>query len=66
MDIFEHYETEQTRVSFSRDDLVRASDALSFAGIKNLGDIPYSFRFRRELPDDITSTATQKPDTLQT
>ena len=53
----EHYETGRTRVSFSRDDLVHASDALGFARIKNLGDIPYSFRFRRELPAGIQKTA---------
>jgi hypothetical protein len=53
----EHYEIGRTRISFSRDDLVRASDALGFARIKNLGDIPYSFRFRRELPADIQDSA---------
>lgn len=44
-------------VRFGRDQLVQASDALGFARIKNLGDIPYSFRFRRELPAEIQSTA---------
>lgn len=44
-------------VSFDRDELVQASDELGFARIKNLGDIPYSFRFRRELPAEIQRTA---------
>lgn len=44
-------------VRFSRDELVAASSKLGFARIKNLGDIPYSFRFRRELPQSIQSTA---------
>jgi hypothetical protein len=44
-------------VRFSRDELVLASSQIGFERIKNLGDIPYSFRFRRELPHAIQSTA---------
>ena len=56
--IFEqNYRPEQLRVSFSRDELVHATEELGFERIKNLGDIPYSFRFRRELPDRIQQTA---------
>ncbi|MCZ7668093.1 MAG: hypothetical protein M5U34_13315 [Chloroflexi bacterium] len=44
-------------VSFNRNELVTASDELGLARIKNLGDIPYSFRFRRQLPEGIQSTA---------
>ncbi len=44
-------------VPFDRESLVQASDELGLERIKNLGDIPYSFRFRRELPDSIQSTA---------
>jgi len=47
----------QMRVSFSREELVRATEELGFERIKNLGDIPYSFRFRRELPLSIQQTA---------
>lgn len=46
-----------TRVSFNRDELATASVDLGFNRIKNLGDIPYSFRFRKKLPKSITSTA---------
>jgi len=44
-------------VRFNRNELALASSELGFARIKNLGDIPYSFRFRRELPDTIQSAA---------
>jgi len=45
------------RVPFDREELVDATDILGYDRIKNLGDIPYSFRFRRELPDSIQHTA---------
>lgn len=51
------YQPDEVRLSFNREELVRASEALGFARIRNLGDIPYSFRFRRELPDSIQNTA---------
>ncbi len=41
------------KVSFSRDELAQACDDLNIARIKNLGDVPYSYRFRKELPDSI-------------
>ncbi len=53
----QNYQPSAKRVTFDRDDLVKASEALSFERIKNLGDIPYAFRFRRELPDSIQRTA---------
>lgn len=52
-----NYTKGSRRVSFNRDELALASEALKFDRIKNLGDIPYSFRFRRSLPESITSTA---------
>lgn len=53
----QNYQPNRVRLSFSREELVRASEALGFERIKNLGDIPYSFRFRRFLPDSIQNTA---------
>ena len=47
------------RVRFTRDELVEAHDALGIPRTKNIGDIPYSFRFRRELPSSILETAPQ-------
>lgn len=41
------------KVSFNRDELAQACDELDIARIKNLGDIPYSYRFRKELPSTI-------------
>jgi hypothetical protein len=52
-----NYQPGEVIVRFNRDELVHASSDLGFARIKNLGDIPYSFRFRRELPETIQSTA---------
>lgn len=57
-----NYRTGNVRVPFARDELVQASDALGIARIKNLGDIPYSFRFRRELPQTIQSTAPENSE----
>ena len=53
----QHYQQGKIRLAFDRDELVKASAILGFDRIKNLGDIPYSFRFRRELPKTIQSTA---------
>ena len=41
------------KVSFDRDELAKACDDLKIARIKNLGDIPYSYRFRKELPSSV-------------
>jgi len=54
---FENYKEGSVRVSFEREELVRASEELDLDRIRNLGDIPYSFRFRRELPQRIQDTA---------
>ena len=45
------------RVRFTREELVDAHDDLGLPRTKNIGDIPYSFRFRRELPVSILETA---------
>lgn len=50
------------RVSFSREELIRATEESGFERIKNLGDIPYTFRFRRALPDSIQQTAPDKAE----
>lgn len=49
-------------VRFNRDELALASTELGFARIKNLGDIPYSFRFRRELPETIQAAAPENAE----
>jgi len=56
--VFEqNYRPGQRKVPFSREELVLVTEKLGFERIKNLGDIPYSFRFRRELPEQIQQTA---------
>jgi hypothetical protein len=52
-----NYQPGKVMVRFNRDELALASAELGFPRIKNLGDIPYSFRFRRALPQDIQATA---------
>lgn len=37
-------------IPINREELAEACDELSIPRIKNLGDIPYSYRFRKELP----------------
>ena len=53
----EKYDPGDVRVSFTREDLVEAHDSLGLQRTKNIGDIPYSFRFRRKLPNSIMETA---------
>lgn len=48
------------KVVFDRDELAQACDDLGFARIKNLGDIPYTYRFRRELPSSIKEKCPNK------
>lgn len=45
------------QVTFTRDDLISAADALQAPRPKNLGDIVYSLRYRVPLPDSIRQTA---------
>lgn len=48
-----NHDDNAVRVSFDRDELAQACDDLKISRIKNLGDIPYSYRFRKELPNSI-------------
>lgn len=54
---FEHHTTGAAEVPFDREACVKASQKLGMPRIKNLGDIMYSYRFRRELPEPIRRTA---------
>ena len=49
-------------VAFERDDLADACKALRVSRVKNLGDIPYTFRFRRELPRQIQDAAPRESE----
>jgi hypothetical protein len=59
---FDFYTEGTVRIRFNREHLAEACKVLSIPRIKNLGDIPYSFRFRRELPGRIRATAPQDAD----
>ncbi len=54
---FAHYSAGDQEVAFPREELAEAAQALSIDVPLNLGDIPYSFRYRQELPESIRATA---------
>lgn len=57
-DIFFRYFSEgDTSVPFAREDIVSAAERLDIPLPKNLGDVVYSFRHRRPLPDTIVREA---------
>jgi hypothetical protein len=53
---FDNHKNGSKRVSFLREELAVAGEELGFDRIKNLGDIPYSYRFRKGLPEAINDT----------
>ena len=53
---FDNYKVGAKRVPFVRDELAHASEKLGIPRIRNLGDIPYSYRFRKNLPANILNT----------
>lgn len=57
-DIFlSRYKAGADEVPFERDDIVRAAKKLKIKLPKNLGDVVYSFRYRRALPDSVRAKA---------
>lgn len=61
--IFFWYYTDGAReVSFERTDMERAAQELGIELPKNLGDIPYTFRYRGMLPESIRSKAPEGED----
>ena len=53
---FDHYTEGLAEFDFVREELEQAAAALGIAGVKNLGDVPYSFRYRNKLPYSILET----------
>lgn len=45
------------QIDFEREEIVSVAQELGIALPKNLGDVVYSFRYRAQLPEKITSTA---------
>lgn len=54
---FETYQTGDLEVPFQRVDIEKVAAAIGITLPKNLGDIIYSFRYRRQLPQKIIDTA---------
>ena len=52
-----HYVEGAETVDFTRDEIEPVASGLGIKLPKNLGDIPYSFRYRASLPESITSKA---------
>ena len=53
---FDHFEDGATEFEFAREELERGAAELGFPAVKNMGDVPYSFRYRNDLPDEILKT----------
>ena len=52
-----HYERGARQFEFTREEFVGIAERLRIKLPKNLGDLPYAFRFRWKLPDAIIATA---------
>ena len=59
---FNNYREGDIRVAFNREELADACEQLKIKRIKNLGDIPYTYRFRRELPQSLTDKLNDDSD----
>lgn len=57
-----NYKEGDIRVAFNREELAEACEQLKIARIKNLGDIPYTYRFRRELPNSLKEKLKDESD----
>ena len=58
--IFRKYYVEgSTEVVFDRTDIVTASEEIGIKLPKNIGDVPYSFRYRVQLPEIIKNKASE-------
>lgn len=53
----DHWTKGASEVEFTREELVSAATYLGVERPKNLGDLIYSFKFRRDLPQDIQAKA---------
>jgi hypothetical protein len=54
-----HYKKGAKEFDFDRVELERTAEKLGISLPKNLGDVIYSFRYRKSLPEQISKTATQ-------
>ena len=54
---FEHYEKGKTSIAFEREEFIQKAKELNINSAKNLGDIVYSYKYRKKLPGEILETA---------
>ena len=53
----QHYQSGMTKFSFTRDEIITTAEELSLKLPKNVGDVLYTFRYRKPLPEAIRQTA---------
>lgn len=53
---FDNYNDGDKAFEFDREELEDGAAKLGFPRVKNIGDVPYSFRYRNELPESILET----------
>lgn len=53
---FDHYREGESEFEFARSELESAAETLGIDLPKNLGDVIYSYRFRKDLPDSVIAT----------
>ena len=53
---FDHWSDQVAEFEFDREELEAAAPALGFKSVKNIGDVPYSFRYRKAFPESILAT----------
>jgi hypothetical protein len=53
---FDKYIDGTKNIEFDRSDIANAASNLNLPRPKNIGDVVYSFRYRKALPDDIIAT----------
>ena len=56
---FDHYKAGATEFEFDREELENGATELGFARVKNIGDVPYSFRYRNMLPDRVLAAQSE-------
>ena len=59
---FDHYRKGESEFKFARTELESAAESLDIDLPKNLGDVIYSYRFRKDLPKPVTAT---QPDGME-
>jgi hypothetical protein len=56
---FEHWTKGKTEFEFARDEIKQTANTLKIVIPDNVGDVPYSFRYRISLPQSIVETQTK-------